>query len=74
MELDFAFLAAAGDLGDGKFAALGGGFDTFETSEIPVQVPPVALLFRFSISEDEREAPHDLRLLLLGLAEKLRHC
>jgi hypothetical protein len=74
MELDFAFLSSAADFSEGKFSVIGGGIDTFNVNKLPALVPPIAVLFRFSISEDERDKDHTFSIRLKtpsGAAELL---
>lgn len=58
MNLDFALLASAADVHDGKLFLMGGGFDTFNVTNLPGTVPPFAVVLRFSIAEDERGTTH----------------
>ncbi|MBI3321714.1 MAG: hypothetical protein HYZ91_05550 [Candidatus Omnitrophica bacterium] len=65
MKLDFAFLADAANVSQGKFYVLGGGFDRILAPSVPATHSYMTLLMRFALEPSELEKPHNLEVRLL---------
>lgn len=65
MELDFAFLADAADVSQGKLFVLGGAFDTIHVPGFPATHPVLAVVMRLLLGPVDLDRKHLLEILLL---------
>jgi hypothetical protein len=66
MELAYGFLAKFVDLTpEGVFSAIGGGFDTLHTSDLPITIPSAAVFARILTGPGEWGREHRVRLQLV---------
>ncbi|MBI4064191.1 MAG: hypothetical protein HY401_07820 [Elusimicrobia bacterium] len=65
MELDFAFLADAAEVTNGKLYVIGGAFDTLCVRELPASWPRLTLVMRFLLTPAESGRPHALEIIVL---------
>lgn len=65
MDLDFAFLADAADVSQGKLFVLGGAFDTIHVPAFPATHPALAVVLRFLLGPHDLDRKHNLEILLL---------
>ncbi len=70
MELDFAFLADAADVANGKLFVLGGAFDTINVGAFPVTHAALAVVLRLLLSPMDLDRKHELQILLLDADAK----
>src|SRR5665213_1086022 len=66
MDLDFAFLADAADVSQGKLFVLGGAFDTVHMPAFPATHPVLAVVLRLLLSPHDLDRKQDLEILLLN--------
>lgn len=66
MELDFAFLADAADVSQGKLFVMGGAFDTVHVPGFPATHPSLAVVVRLLLSPNDLDREHELQILLLN--------
>ena len=64
MKLEFALLASDAETGRNtdNVHNFGGGFNTLKVSKTPIEVPPFAIVMRFSFQPDEAGKPHQIEL------------
>lgn len=63
MELGFAFLANAGEIGpDGRFFALGGGIDGISVPSLPITIPALFVLIQLKFRPEECDIPYRFRM------------
>ena len=62
MEVDFAFLADAAEVTQGKLYVMGGAFDTIWTSNLPVVHPRLALVMRLLFTPAEVGRKHKVEI------------
>jgi len=65
MDLDFAFLADAADVSQGKLFVLGGAFDTINVPGLPATHPVLAVVLRLLLNPHDLDRKHELEILLL---------
>ena|SRR5437660_7761677 len=66
MQLDFAFLARAGDIAkDGMFSVLGAGINTFEGPAFPLSAPPFVIVVKVFFQPEELDRAHVLVVSVL---------
>ncbi len=70
MELDFAFLADAADVSNGKLNVLGGAFDTINVPGFPAVHPALAVVVRLLLSPNDLDRKHAMQILLLDADAK----
>ena len=65
MEVDFAFLADAAEVSNGKLYSIGGAFDTIYAKEVPVVHPAMSFALRLLLSPAELDRTHQLEVVLI---------
>ena len=65
MEVDFAFIADAAEIVNGKAYVMGGAFDTIWTSQMPIEHPALSLVLRLKLSPAELDRKHKLEINLI---------
>jgi len=71
MELEYSFCAKYGEVGaDGFFAIIGGGLDRINGPQLPVVIPSMAVVMRISVSPEEFQTDHRLRVELFDSCEQ----
>lgn len=65
MEVDFAFLADAAEITNGKFYVISGGFDTIHSSEVPFNYHPFSFVLRLLLSPAELDRKHRVEVHIL---------
>ena len=62
MEVDFAFLADAAEVANGKLHLVGGAFDTIWTQQVPLRYPKLSLALRLLFSAAELDRTHKIEI------------
>lgn len=65
MELDFAFLAEAAEVGNGKLHVVGGAFDTVWTRNVPLRYPKISFIMRLLLSASELDRKHKVEIKIM---------
>jgi hypothetical protein len=70
MDLDFALLADAADVAQGKLYVMGGAFDTIHVANFPATHPALAVVLRLLLGPMDLDRKHSLQILLLNADAK----
>lgn len=65
MEVDFAFLADAAEVTQGKLYVMGGAFDTIWTSNVPIAHPRLSFVMRLLFTPAEVGRKHKVEINLM---------
>ena len=65
MELDFAFLADAAEVANGKLHVVGGAFDTIWTRSVPLRYPKISFAMRLLLSASEFDRKHKIEIKIM---------
>jgi hypothetical protein len=65
MEVDFAFLADAAEVSNGKLHLVGGAFDTIWARSVPLRYPKMSLALRllFNVADLDRKHKVEIRIM-----------
>ena len=66
MEVDFAFLADAAEVANGKLHLVGGAFDTIWTQQVPLNYPKLSLAMRLLLSAAELDRKHKVEIRIMN--------
>ncbi|MBI1978416.1 MAG: hypothetical protein HYS55_06645 [Candidatus Omnitrophica bacterium] len=65
MDVDFAFLADAAEVANGKLHLVGGAFDTIWTRSTPLRYPKVSFAMRLLLSAAELDRKHRVEIKIM---------
>lgn len=65
MEIDFAFLADAAEVANGKLHLVGGAFDTIWTRTVPFNYPKLSLAMRLLFNPAELDRKHKVEIRIM---------
>ena len=65
MEVDFAFLADAAEVANGKLHLVGGAFDTIWARNVPLRYPKISLALRLLFSAAELDRKHKVEIRIM---------
>ena len=66
MEVDFAFLADAAEVANGKLHLVGGAFDTIWAQQVPLNYPRLSLAIRLFFSAAELDRKHKVEIRIVN--------
>ena len=66
MQVDFAFLADAAEVANGKLHLVGGAFDTIWAQNVPFQYPRLSLVIRLLFSTAELDRKHKIEIKIMN--------
>ena len=66
MEVDFAFLADAAEVANGKLHLVGGAFDTIWTQGMPLRYPKMSLALRLLLNTADFDRKHKIEIRLMN--------
>ena len=66
MKLDFAFLADAAEVVNGKLYVMGGSFDTLWAKTMPLIHPRLSLVLKLQFTPSELDRNHKLEITLIN--------